>query len=147
MRSSSSVVPQPTSPTVRPPPGRSLKRKGLRNPPAQTLLQTWSRLASEGQNGCPGSPRPSRSTCMIFPAMLRSSYVRKARGSTNLKLAASPLPTHSVPSGAERTVPMECEVSSLGMQSTLLDGAGHAPEVWDPSKTLLEATTLVGLTV
>ena len=59
--------------------------------------------------------------------MLRSSYVRNASGSATLKLAASPLPTQSVPSGAERTVPIECETSSDGMQSTLLDGAGQAP--------------------
>ena len=46
-----------------------------------------------------------------------------------LKLAASPLPTHSVPSGAERTVPIECESPSDGTQSTVFEGAGQVPLV------------------
>ena len=50
-------------------------------------------------------------------------------GSTKLKLAASPFPTQSVPSGAERTVPIEWESPSDGMQSRVFAGAGQTPLV------------------
>ena len=64
---------------------------------------------------------------MILPAKDCSLYVRKASGSTKLKLAASPEPTQSVPSGAARTLPIECEVPSDGMQSSVFDAVGHGP--------------------
>ena len=72
--------------------------------------------------------------------------MRKASGSTSLKLDASPLPTQSVPSGAERTVPIECEKPSDGMQSTVFDGAGHGPS-WLPRIVMRPDTSFCGLTV
>ena len=53
--------------------------------------------------------------------------------------APSPEPTNSVPSGAERTVPMEWVSLSEGMQSSPLDGAGQ-PSVWMPSEAVPRIT-------
>jgi hypothetical protein len=43
--------------------------------------------------------------------------------------------TNRVPSGAERTVPIECEVPFDGMQSTSLLGVGHTPLTRVPRMT------------
>ena len=58
--------------------------------------------------------------------------MRSAIGSTFDRSDASPLPSQSVPSGAERTVPIVCESMSEGMQSTVFDGAGQGPETRVP---------------
>ena len=63
------------------------------------------------------------------------------------KSAPSPLPTQSVPSGAERTLPMECDRLFEGMQSTLFEGVGQTPDTCEPSSTVGAETTFVGLTV
>ena len=47
---------------------------------------------------------------------------------------------------AERTVPIECEAPSDGMQSTVLDGGGQGP-LWLPRIVVRPETTFVGLTV
>ena len=44
----------------------------------------------------------------------------------------SPLLTHSVPSEAARTVPIEWVNPSEGMQSIVLSGSGHGPPVSVP---------------
>src|SRR6476619_1201654 len=87
----------------------------------------------------------------IFPAKLCSSYVRKASASTTLKLEASPDPIQSVPSGSERTVPIECEAPSEGMQSLVFDGVPHGALEFVPNSTVSGAdgltSVLSGLTV
>ena len=57
---------------MRMPLGRRVNLNGLRKPLAQSFVQTLVRSVSAGQKGCEASPLPSRSTCMILPAMLLS---------------------------------------------------------------------------
>ena len=52
-----------------------------------------------------------------------------------------------MPSGAERTVPIECDSPSEGMQSTLLAGVGQTPEVCVPRITVGSLTTLSASTL
>ena len=64
-----------------------------------------------------------------------------------LNEAASPEPTHNVPSEADRTVPIECEWPSEGMQSRLLEAFGHGPRVWLPSSTCSSSTAFEASTL
>jgi hypothetical protein len=68
--------------------------------------------------------------------------------STPPKSAASPEPTHSVPSaGSERTVPIEWLAPSEGMQSTVLAAAGQGWAVLVPSSTVSADAVLLSATV
>ena len=68
-------------------------------------------------------------------------------GSTRDQSDASPLPSQSVPSGAERTVPIECESMSAGMQSAVFDGAGHGGVPMLPRITVSAEAVLLSATV
>ena len=57
------------------------------------------------------------------------------------------MPSHSVPSGAERTVPIECESLSAGMQSTALFGVGQGGVPTLPRITVSAEAVLSSLTV
>ena len=52
-----------------------------------------------------------------------------------------------MPSGAEMTVPIECDSPSEGMQSTVFDAAGHAPLTYEPSSTVPFVIVLSGFSV
>jgi len=59
----------------------------------------------------------------------------------------SPEPAHTVPSGAERTVPIECEPPSEGMQSFVFEGAGHGGAPTLPTSTVSPEAVLFEFTV
>ena len=52
-----------------------------------------------------------------------------------------------MPSGADRTVPIECEPPSEGMQSLVLDGAGHGAAPMLPTRTVSADAVLFAFTV
>ncbi len=65
--------------------------------------------------------------------------MRSASVSALLNQVASPEPSQRVPSGEARTVPMECDGPSEGMQSLVGPGA-HPPPLTEPSRTLSAPT-------
>src|SRR4051812_29316979 len=85
--------------------------------------------------------------CRILPARLCSSYARSAVGSTLLKSAASPDPSHSVPSPSALTVPTMWDRPSAGMQSSVLEGAGHGGVATLPRIVVSAEAVLLSATV
>ena len=82
-----------------------------------------------------------------MPARERSSSARSEFASVQLYSAPSPDPTHNVPSGSERTVPIECESLDDGMQSLVFDGGGHGTVASVPRSTSSgPASALLGST-